>query len=115
MELPDVEVLLSMVKDLGKALDGYLAGASDASEAIPHILETCQQMRAKRITGPVDYWVGTIERHAAEIANPLEYLGTDGRILSPGEYLRVQLLKDIYYLRVQLTSAHHSALNRTTL
>jgi len=109
MGSPDVEVLLSMVKDLGTALDRYLAGASDASEAIPHILETCQQMRAKQITGPIDYWVGTIERHAAEIANPLEYLGADGRVLSPGEYLGIQLLKDIDYLRTQLMSARTAA------
>ena len=95
MGSPDVEVLLSMVKDLNKALDRYLGGVSPASEAIPHILETCQQMRANQITSPVDYWVGAIERHAAEIANPLEHLGADGRILSPGEYLNIQLMKDI--------------------
>lgn len=109
MESPDVEVLLGMVVQLNKALHQFLAGTSQASEAIPHILGTCQQMRANKIPSQVDYWLSTIERHAGEIANSREHLRADGRPLSPGEYLGIQLLKDIYYLRIQLLSARAPA------
>lgn len=105
MESQEEQVLLSMVKDLDSALDQYLDGSSKASEAVPHILETCQRLRAREVNSAVKYWIGAIEHHAAELANPRERSGADSDFLASGEYLGIQLLKDIYYLRTQLMSA----------
>jgi len=108
MESPDLDVLLGMVKDLDKELDKYLAGSSKPSVAVPHILETCQQMRTKDLSDAVKYWLGAIEHHAAEIANPRQRSGADAHFLASGEFLGIQLLKDIYYLRTQLMTARTS-------
>jgi len=108
MESQEEEVLLSMIKDLDAALDQYLAGSWKASEAMPHILETCQQMRAREVNRAVEYWIGAIEYHAAEVANPHERSGADSHFLASVEYLGIQLLKDIYYLRTQLMNARNS-------
>jgi len=105
MESPDVEILLGMVKELDKELDRYLAGSAQASEAIPHILEMCQQMRDKEISGPVHYWLGAIEHHARQIAKPRNRIREGEQLLASGDFLGIQLLKDIYYLRTQLMSA----------
>jgi len=94
-----------MVKDLDKDLDRYLAGSAQASEAIPHILETCRQMREKEISGPVHYWLGAIEHHARQIAKPRNRTREDEHLLASRDFLGIQLLKDIYYLRTQLLSA----------
>jgi len=104
MESPDVEVLLDMVKNLDKELDNYLAGSSAPSEAVPHILETCQQMRTKELSGAVKYCLGKIELHAAEMANARQRSGADAGLLTSGEFLGFKLLKDVYYLRTQLNA-----------
>jgi len=51
----------------------------------------------------VKYWLGAIEHHAAEIANPRRRSGFDAAFLTSGNFLGLQLLKDIYYLRTQLS------------
>jgi hypothetical protein len=105
MDIQEHELLLTMVKDLDKALDRYLAGPDRPSEAVPQILEICQRMRSKELSDAVKYWIGAIEHHAAEIANPRERSGGDSDFLASGGFLGIQLLKDIYYLRTQLMSA----------
>jgi len=105
MESLDVEVLLGMVKDLDMALDRCLADGSQDCEAIPRILETCQQMRAKEITGPIHYWLGAIEQHARRIGNPGARSGTDAHFLPSDAYWRIRLRKDIVSLRTQLVNA----------
>jgi len=102
MDSPDLENLLELVKNLDRALDRYLAGATQPSEAVPHILETCQQMRSKELSEAVKYWLGAIEHHAAEITNPRKRSGGDAPFLASGNFLGLALLKDIYYLRTQL-------------
>ena len=102
MDSPDLENLLELVKNLDRALDRYLAGAAQPSEAVPHILETCQQMRSKELSEAVKYWLGAIEHHAAEITNPRKRSGGDAPFLASGNFLGLALLKDIYYLRTQL-------------
>jgi hypothetical protein len=102
METPDLEFLLGMVKDLDRELDRYLAGTSTPSEAVPHILGTCQRMRTKELGDAVKYWLRAIEHHAAEIANPRKRSGADSDFLASDGFLGIQLLKDIYYLRTQL-------------
>lgn len=102
MDSPDLENLLKLVKNLDRALDRYLAGAAQPSEAVPHILETCQQMRSKELSEAVKYWLGAIEHHAAEITNPRKHSGGDAPFLASGNFLGLALLKDIYYLRTQL-------------
>jgi hypothetical protein len=104
MEGSDLAFLLGMVKNLDRALDQYLAGTSAPSEAIPHILGTCEQMRTKDLSDAVKYWLQAIEHHAAEIANPRKRSGADSDFLASGGFLGIQLLKDIYYLRTQLVS-----------
>ena len=105
MDSLDIEVLLGMVKDLDMALDGCLADATQAQDAIPRILETCRQMRAKEITGPIHYWLGAIEQHARRIGNPGARSGTDAHFLPSDAYWRIRLRKDIYSLRTQLVNA----------
>jgi hypothetical protein len=109
MESPDVEVLLSMVKDLDTELGRYLAGSTQACEAVPHILDACKQIRAKEIDGPMHYWVGAIEHHARQIGNPRQQSGDDGLPFAADEcVLSIQLLQDIYYLRRQLMGGRSS-------
>ncbi len=105
MESPDVEALLGMVKDLDSALDECSAGSSKPSEAVPHILETCQQMRAKKINSTVHYWLGAIEQHARQIGNPSTRLGTVGYFPASDAYWGIRLRNDIHSLRAQLMSA----------
>ncbi len=105
MESPDLEVLLAMITELGRELNEYLAGKSAPGEAIPLILEICQRMRAEEPSSAVKYWLGAIEHHAAEVANPRKRSGGDEHFLASGEFLGIQLLKDIYYLRTQLMNA----------
>jgi hypothetical protein len=75
MESPELEELFDLVKTLDKTLDQYLAGAAKPSVAVPHIFETCQQLRSKELSEAVKYWLGAIEHHAAEIANPRRRAG----------------------------------------
>ena len=105
MQTPEMEVLLAMVTELGRGLNQYLAGKSAPGEAVPLILDTCERMRAKEPSSAVEYWLGVIERHAAEVANPRERSGANGHLLASEEFLGIQLLKDIYYLRTQLLNA----------
>lgn len=105
MQTPDMEVLLAMVTELGRELNQYLAGKSARGEAVPLILDTCERMRAKEPSSAVQYWLGMIERHAAEVANPRKRSGVDGHLLASEEFLGIQLLKDIYFLRAQLMNA----------
>jgi len=102
MESPDAEALLEMVKDLHKVLDRYLVGSAEATEAAPQIIEACQQIREKELNSAARYWVGAIERHATEIGKSPKRSWDDGHLDSSGRFLGIQLLKDIYYLRLQL-------------
>ena len=105
MEIVDNEALLGLVKDLDKAVDRYLSGSEQACVAAPQILKTCGQMRELAPTAAVEYWLGAIEHHAREIANPRKREGADAHFLASNGFLGVQLLKDIYYLRTQVMSA----------
>lgn len=105
MANPDSEALLGLVKDLDKVLDRYLSGCDEPCVAIPKILKTCEQMRAQAPGAAVEYWLGAIEHHAREIANPRKREGADAHFLTSSGFLNIQILKDIYYLRTQLMNA----------
>jgi hypothetical protein len=102
MKSPDEDILLGMVNDLNDTLDRYLVGSCKASETAPRIIKTCQQLRAKEINSAARYWLGAIERHAGEIGKAPKRSWDDGNLYSSGAFLGMQLLKDIYYLRLQL-------------
>lgn len=104
----DVDVLLKMVGDMDLELDRYLAGSSGPSEAVPRILEACQQMRAMELDAAAQYWLRSIEHHATEIRNPRPRSRSDGALFSSGDLMDSQLLKDIYNLRLQLLNARSS-------
>jgi hypothetical protein len=105
MAIPDTEALLGLVKDLDKVLDRYLSGCDEPCVAVPQILKTCEQMRAQEPGAAVKYWLGAIEHHAREIANPRKREGADADFLTSSGFLNIQILKDIYYLRTQLMNA----------
>ncbi|HXZ51300.1 MAG TPA: hypothetical protein VEH51_04800 [Burkholderiales bacterium] len=102
MESADVEVLLDMVQNLNDVLDGYLVGSSKGSDAAPRLIETCRQMRARELNSAAKYWLGAIEKHATEIERSPRRSWEDGQLYSSGAFLGMQLMKDIYYLRLQL-------------
>jgi len=102
MPSPDAKVLLDLVKDLHETLDRYLVGSTEASETAPQIIETCQRLRAKELNSAARYWLGAIERHAVEIGKSPKRSWDDGHLYSSGAFLGMQLLKDVYYLRLQL-------------
>jgi len=108
MTTPDKDTLLGMVKDLNDILDRYLVGSSKASETAPRLIKTCQQLRAKQINSAARYWLGAIERHAGEIGKSRKRSWDDGNLYASGTFLGIQLLKDIYYLRLQLKQARRS-------
>lgn len=98
-----------MVKDLDRALDRHLLDTPRVAEAIPEILAACERMRFSEPSSAVEYWLGAIERHALAIANPSQRTDPDAQFLGSLEFLRFQLLRDIYYLRLQLTNSSPSA------
>ena len=102
MKSPDEDTLLGIVKDLNDILDRYLVGSSKASETAPRLIQTCQQLRSREINKAARYWLGAIERHAAEIGKAPKRSWDDGNLYTSGAFLGMQLLKDIYYLRMQL-------------
>lgn len=102
MERADIRGLLDMVKDLNDVLDGYLVGRSKAADAALRLIETCRQMRARELNSAAKYWLGAIEKHAAEIERSPKRSWDDGQLYSSGTFLGMQLMKDIYYLRLQL-------------
>ena len=106
MATVDSEALLSLVKELDKVVARYLSGCDEPCVAVPRILEACEQMRAQAPGAAAEYWLGAIEHHAREIANPREREGADADFLASSGFLNVQLLKDTYYLRTQLMSVH---------
>jgi hypothetical protein len=108
MESPDEDTLLGMVKDLNDTLDRYLVGSSKAAETAPRLIKTCQQLRAKEINSAAKYWLGAIERHAGEIGKAPKRSWDDGNLYASGAFLGMQLLKDIYYLRLQLRHTRRS-------
>lgn len=77
------------------------------------MLEICRQMRAKELDGAMQYWLGTIERHATEIGNPQKASGDGGRLSSSARLLSTQLLmlKDIHNLRILLTNSRSAIAN----
>ena len=108
MEPHEVDALLGMIKELGRTVDRYLAGKVECAEAVPRIVDACKQMQAKRLTDGPAYWIRALEHHAGEILNPRERSGALAHYLGSGEFLRIQLLKDLYYLRSQLLNARTS-------
>jgi hypothetical protein len=96
--------LLDMVKDLNDVLDGYLVGRSKAADAALRLIETCRQMRARELNSAATYWLGAIEKHAGEIERSPRHSWDDGRLDTSGTFLGMQLMKDIYYLRLQLVN-----------
>lgn len=108
MDSPDVELFLNMVKDLDLELDKCLSGVSKPLEAAALVLETCQRMRAKELTGPIHYLLGAIEQHARRIGNPSKRPETDTRFFGSDTYWSVRLRNDIHALRGQLMSARNA-------
>jgi len=108
MQSPDAKVLLDLVKDLHEVLDRYLVGSSEASETAPQIIKTCRQLQAKELNSAARYWLGAIERHATEIEKSPKRSWDDGHLYSSGAFLGMQLLKDVYYLRLQLMNGRTS-------
>jgi hypothetical protein len=105
MDSKDVRILLAMVKKVDKELDLYLAGGPQPINAIAEILETCEQMRTRKLDGAVTYSLDAIERYAGEIANPRNRSETDGHFLACSDFLGLRLLKELYKLHTQLTGA----------
>jgi hypothetical protein len=108
VDSPDVELFLNMVKDLDLELDRCLSGVSKPLEAASLILETCQRMRAKELTGPIHYLLGAIEQHARRISNPSKRPETDRRFLGSDTYWSIRLRKDIRALRGQLMGTRNA-------
>ena len=108
MQSRNFDVLLGLVKDLDRELDKYLADSTSSSQAIPRILDTCQQMRTMELSGAAKYWISAIERHAAEIASPCCRSDGERHFLTSSGYLGTQLLKDIYFLRTRLMNSRDS-------
>lgn len=108
MQSPDAKVLLDLVKDLHEVLDRYLVGSSEASETAPQIIKTCRQLQTKELNSAARYWLGAIERHATEIEKSPKRSWDDGHLYSSGAFLGMQLLKDVYYLRLQLMNGRTS-------
>ena len=108
MATRDDEVL-GLVWLLDEVLDRYLSGAAPACDAASQILEACEQMRAMEPSEGAKYWLGAIEHHAAEIANPRERMGEHAPFIASTGFLGIQLLNDIYYLRTQLMSPGNTA------
>jgi hypothetical protein len=93
-----------MVERLNRKLDRYVAEATLPAAAVPDIVRLCRRMRALNDDSTIGYWIGAIERHAAEIRDPSapsEEIGSlpwSAQILS--SYLH--LLKDVHNLRTWL-------------
>lgn len=101
MESVNVRSLLGMVRELDTELDSYLAGA-EASEAMPSILDTCQQMRSQGLNNSLRYWIECIEFHASQIAAPSKATKVNDHV--DAELVSFQLQQDISYLRTYLTN-----------
>lgn len=96
------DVLLDLVKDMHGEIDRYLSDTASSSDAIPRILDMCREMRTKELSEAANYWLGTLERHAAEIASPRPRPGIETHLLTASVFLGAQTLNDIYILRTQL-------------
>jgi hypothetical protein len=65
-------------------------------------------MRECELNNGAEYWLGAIEQHAAAIRNAPVRSWDDGPLYRSETFLGMQLLKDIYYLRLQLTNGRGS-------
>jgi len=105
------ESLLQMVERLNRKLDRYVAESTLPAAAVPDILGFCRRMRALNDDSTIEYWIGAIERHAAEIRDPSapsEEIGSlpwSAQILSS----HLHLLKDVHNLRSWLKQPQESA------
>jgi hypothetical protein len=106
MDSEDVRILLALVKKVDREFDRYLAGGPQPIGAIAEILETCEQMRSRKLDGAIAYLLDPIERCASEIANPRNRSGTDGHFLASSDFLGLRLLKEIYNLHSRLKDAN---------
>lgn len=100
MESSEFDALLGLAKDLREELDLYLRDTVSSAEAMPRILDMCKQMRAKELSEAAKYWLGAIERHAAEITSRGHRPGSERNLLALSVFLGTQLLMDVHYPRV---------------
>jgi len=107
-----VNALLSMVEQMEVVLDRYLAGSVKSSETIAHVLDTCRQMRAKKLDAATKFWLKAIERRVTEIGNARAE-DPDPSALSK-RFLSTRLLEDIHNLRRQLLAAERAKRDRRT-
>jgi len=104
MQSRELERLLQMVERLNRKLDRYVVESTLPAAAVPDILRFCRRMRALNDDSTIEYWIGAIERHAAEIrapSAPSEEIGSlpwSAQVLSS----HLHLLKDVHNLRTWL-------------
>ncbi|HKI65451.1 MAG TPA: hypothetical protein VKA16_12605 [Burkholderiales bacterium] len=108
----DINAMLSMVEHMEVVLDRYLAGSARSSETIAHVLDICQQMRAKKFDAETRYWLKEIERRVTEIGNPRAE-DNDPSALSK-RFLNTHLLQDIHNLRRQILAMERAKRDRLT-
>jgi len=104
----EFDVLLGLVKNLHEELERYLTDTASSPDVVPRILGTCKQLRTMNLSEAAKYWLGAIERHAAEIASPRCRSDGERHFLTSSGYLGTQLLKDIYFLRTRLMNSRDS-------
>jgi hypothetical protein len=105
----DADALLVLVKEMSEELSRYLAGSVGPAEAIPRILATCKRLRATELDEGMRYWLGAIERHAAGLGSPRGGSDDERWLFSSSEFLRVHLMRDISFLRLQIVNARSAA------
>lgn len=98
----DREALLELVKEMDQKVDLYLAGRAAPTDVVPEILTTCRQLRAAELDEGTCYWLAAIEHHAAGLNHSHEDASEDEHLFSSSEFLRVHLLRDLSFLRLQI-------------
>ena len=104
----EFDVLLGLVKNLHEELERYLTDTASSPDVVPRILGTCKQLRTMNLSEAAKYWLGAIERHAAQITRSSNRSASEGDLLTSSVFLGTQLLKDVYFLRRRLESRHDS-------
>lgn len=105
----EAEALLAMVKEMDRLFCQYLAGAVSVDKAISEIMATCERLRAVDLNDGMRYWLGAIERHAMDLHRPYVHSEEKQSLFSSSEFLRIHLLKDISFLRLQIANARSAA------
>lgn len=108
MEPSEIDALLGLMQDLHGELDRYLTGTASFSDAIPHILDMCKQMRTKGLSEAAKFWLDAVESHVAEISSPGPGPDSERNLLTLSVFLGTQLLKDVHLLRTELVNGRYS-------